>query len=187
AIARGMPAAQARLYMAMQGGVAAETTNEDGALLAQLRSLLRAEAIALVETALRGHIARILHMSPERVALDRSVLDLGMDSLMGMELGMAVEESFGVKLSIMAIAEGATVPMLAARVVDMLDDQTGENASGAQPAATCAQQELAALAERHALDENDARALLESNRNTDGNDQDQHGGEPCQSTPAFAE
>jgi len=187
AIARGMPAAQAHRYMAMQGGAATETANEDGALLAQLRALPRAEAIALVETALRGHIARILHMSPERVALDRSVLDLGMDSLMGMELGMAVEESFGVKLSIMAIAEGATVPMLAARIVDMLDDEAGENASGARPAANRAQQELAALAERHALDENDARALLERNRNTDGNDQDQQGGEPCQSTPAFAE
>jgi len=187
AIARGMPAAQARRYMAMQGGAAAETTNEDGALLAQLRALPRAEAIALVEAALRGHIARILHMSPERVALDRSVLDLGMDSLMGMELGMAVEESFGVKLSIMAIAEGATVPMLAARIVDMLDDEAGDSATAAQRAANGAQQELAALAERHALDEHEARALLERDRNAGGNDQDQQGGEPCQSTPAFAE
>ncbi|HEY2024017.1 SDR family NAD(P)-dependent oxidoreductase [Paraburkholderia sp.] len=185
AIARGMPAAQARRYMALQGGAATETTNEDGALLEQLRALPRAECIALVETALRGHIARILHMSPERVALDRSVLDLGMDSLMGMELGMAVEESFGVKLSIMAIAEGATVPMLAGRIVDMLDDESGEDAPGAHGATDSA--ELAALAERHALDENEARALLEHNRNTGSNDQDQHGGEPCQSTPAFAE
>ncbi|WP_233835397.1 type I polyketide synthase [Paraburkholderia sp. ZP32-5] len=187
AIARGMPAAQARRYMALQGGAATETTTEDGALLEQLRALPRAEAIALVETALRGHIARILHMSPERVALDRSVLDLGMDSLMGMELGMAVEESFGVKLSIMAIAEGATVPMLAARIVDMLDNESRKSAPGAQCAANGAQQELAALAERHALDENEARALLERNRNTSGNDQDQQGDEPCQSTPALAE
>jgi phthiocerol/phenolphthiocerol synthesis type-I polyketide synthase C len=180
AIARGMPAAQARRYMAMQGGAAAETKTEDGALLAQLHALPRAEAIALVETALRGHIARILHMSPERVALDRSVLDLGMDSLMGMELGMAVEESFGVKLSIMAIAEGASVPMLAARIVDMLDDQSGDDVTGAE-------QELAALAERHALEEREARALLERNRNAGGNDRHQQGDEPCQSTPAFAE
>jgi len=186
AIARGMPAAQARRYMALQGG-STETTNEDGALLEQLRALPRAEAVTLVETALRGHIARILHMSPERVALDRSVLDLGMDSLMGMELGMAVEESFGVKLSIMSIAEGATVPMLATRIVDGLDDERGQNAPGTQGAAHDASAEMAALAERHALDENAARALLEHNRNTGGNAQDQQGDESCQSTPAFAE
>ncbi|WP_085487475.1 type I polyketide synthase [Paraburkholderia susongensis] len=186
AIARGMPAAQARRYMALQGG-ATETTSDDGALLEQLRALPRAEAVALVETALRGHIARILHMSPERVVLDRSVLDLGMDSLMGMELGMAVEESFGVKLSIMAIAEGATVHTLAVRIVDMLDDESGKNALGTKGTVNDANEEIAALAERHALDEKEARALLERSRNNGSNDQDQQGDEPCQSTPAFAE
>ncbi|WP_429349201.1 SDR family NAD(P)-dependent oxidoreductase [Paraburkholderia sp. Clong3] len=187
AIARGMPAAQARRYMALQGGGASETTSEDGALLEQLRALPKVEAVAAVETALRGHIARILHMSPERIALDRSVLDLGMDSLMGMELGMAVEESFGVKLSIMAIAEGATVHTLAVRIVDMLDDESGENEPGTQGAANGANEEFAALAARHALDENEARALLERNRNAGNDDQDQQGDESCQSTPAFAE
>ncbi|WP_233883666.1 type I polyketide synthase [Paraburkholderia flagellata] len=183
AISRGMPAAQARRYMALRGGGAAETANEDGALLEQLRVLPKAEAVALVETALRGHIARILHMSPESIALDRSVLDLGMDSLMGMELGMAVEESFGVKLSIMAIAEGATVHTLALRIVDMID-KDGEGAEGGSRAADDVNEEVAALAARHALDESEVRAFVERNRN---NDQDQQGDEACPSTPAFAE
>lgn len=183
AIARGMPAAQARRYMTLQGTDAAETASEDGALLEQLRALPKAQAVALVETALRGQIARILHMSPDRVEPDRSVLDLGMDSLMGMELGMAVEESFGVKLSIMAIAEGATVHTLAVRIVDMLEEGS-EGADDASVAANVADEEVAALAARHALDESEARALLERDRN---NDQDQQGDEPCQSTPAFAE
>ncbi|MFM0007016.1 SDR family NAD(P)-dependent oxidoreductase [Paraburkholderia dipogonis] len=186
AIARGMPAAKGRRYMALHDVGATESASEDDALLDQLRTLPRTEAVARVETALRAHIARILHMSPERVTLDRSVLDLGMDSLMGMELGMAVEESFGVKLSIMAIAEGATVATLAARIVDMLDDASDANASGTQGATHDASEEIAALAERHALDENEARALLERNQNTNGNEQDQQGDEPCQSTPALA-
>ncbi|WP_175691543.1 type I polyketide synthase [Burkholderia anthina] len=187
AIARGMPAAQARRYMALQDNHANETASEDGALLEQLRALPKSEAAALVATALRGHIARILHMSPERIALDRSVLDLGMDSLMGMELGMAVEESFGVKLSIMAIAEGATVHTLAVRIVGMLDDEGGEDADGARGAANGANEEVAALAARHALGENEVRAFLARNQNADKKDQGQQGGEPCQSTPAFAE
>ncbi|WP_143752212.1 type I polyketide synthase [Burkholderia sp. SRS-W-2-2016] len=184
AIARGMPAAQARRYMALQAGGGTETTSEDGALLEQLRGLPKAEAVALVETALRAHIARILHMSPERVALDRSVLELGMDSLMGMELGMAVEESFGVKLSIMAIAEGATVHTLAVRIVDMLDDSAGDGAQGASNDATDA---VAALAARHALGEDEARVLLERNRGNAGQSNDQQGDQSCQSTSAFVQ
>jgi acyl carrier protein len=169
--------------MSLQGG-ATETASEDGALLEQLRALPKAEAVGLVETALRGQIARILHMSPERVALDRSVLDLGMDSLMGMELGMAVQESLNVKLSIMAIAEGATVHTLAVRIIDMLDDS---DSGGAQAASTGASDEVAALAARHALDENEARALLERDRNAGNKNQNQRRDESCQSTPALAE
>ncbi|UQP00536.1 SDR family NAD(P)-dependent oxidoreductase [Burkholderia multivorans] len=174
AISRGMPAAQACRYMSLQSGSATETSGEDGVLLDQLRGLPRAESVALVETALRGQIARILHMSPERVDAGRSVLDLGMDSLMGMELGMAVEETFGVKLSIMAIAEGATVHTLAARIVDLLDEHAADTAADAMD-------EQAALIARHALDD-DARAELER----DGNRENQ-GGQACQSTPALAE
>lgn len=160
AISRGMPAAQARRYMTLQTGGAAETSSEDGALLEQVRALPPAEAAALVETALRGQIARILHMSPERIDAGRSVLDLGMDSLMGMELGMAVEESFGVKLSVMAIAEGATVHTLAARIVDLLDAQSDD--AQAEQADDLAE----ALVARHALDD-DARAALANNRKQD--------------------
>lgn len=184
AIARGMPAAQACRYEDLQGGGAAETTNDDGALLEQLRALPKPEALALVQTALRAQIARILHMSPERIELDRSVLDLGMDSLMGMEFGMAVEESFGVKLSIMAIAEGATVHTLATRIVDMLDEAGDEAAAETAVAATVADEQVAALAARHGLGEEASRAVLA--RNVD-NEQDQQGDEACQSTPAFAE
>ncbi|KHK54535.1 beta-ketoacyl synthase [Burkholderia sp. A9] len=158
AISRGMPAAHARRYTALQTGGAAETSSEDRVLLEQLRALPRADAVALVETALRGQIARILHMSPERVDAGRSVLDLGMDSLMGMELGMAVEENFGVKLSIMAIAEGATVHTLAVRIVDLLDAQGGdENVAAADELAE-------ALVARHALGD-EARAELERGSN----------------------
>nr|WP_242431801.1 type I polyketide synthase [Burkholderia ambifaria] len=174
AIARGMPAAHARRYAALQAGGALETSNEDRVLLEQLRALPPADAVALVETALRGQIARILHMSPERIDAGRSVLDLGMDSLMGMELGMAVEETFGVKLSIMAIAEGATVHTLAERIVELLDTQNGDEK-------VAAADELAeALVARHALGD-EARTTLARNQ-----DHENQGAATCKSTPAHA-
>ncbi len=175
AISRGMPAAHAQRYTALQTGGTAETSSDDRVLLEQLRTLPPAEAVALVETALRGQIARILHMSPERVDAGRSVLDLGMDSLMGMELGMAVEETFGVKLSIMAIAEGATVHTLAERIVELLGERSGDQK-------TAAVDELAqALVARHALGD-EARATLARRQDHEKN----QGAATCKSTPVHA-
>jgi acyl carrier protein len=105
-----------------------------------------ADALRFVEETLQAQIARILHMSPEKIETGRSILDMGMDSLMGMELGMAVEESFQVKLSIMTMAEGATVQTLAQRIVESV--QTRDDT--AQPGGMAEQ--VAAVAAQHALD-----------------------------------
>ncbi|MDR5757599.1 type I polyketide synthase [Caballeronia sp. LZ035] len=146
-IARGMPAASARRYRELSRGVADEGALEGGAQLRdQVRELPVEDAQAQVETVLQAQIARILHLSPEKIVPCASVLELGMDSLMGIELGMAVEETLGVKLSVMAIAEGATVSSLAARIV--------ADIKGAQdaPAEADVAGQVNALAARHALD-----------------------------------
>lgn len=164
-VARGMPAAHARRYALMQSRGGGETAREGGSQLrAQVVALPQDEAERLVAEALRTQIARILHLSPERIELDKSVLDMGMDSLMGMELGMAVEENFEVKLSVMAIADGATVQSLAARIVRSILDESG-GAHGAD----ATREHAEALAARHALDD-EARALLDA-RAPDGGTQ----------------
>ncbi|MFX1671559.1 SDR family NAD(P)-dependent oxidoreductase [Paraburkholderia sp. A2WS-5] len=160
ALSRGMPAAQARRYAALHAHGDNEPALERGdPLRERVCALPRDEALALVEETLRAQIARILHLAPERVALDTSVLDMGMDSLMGMELGMAVEEAFEVKLSVMAIAEGATVHSLAVRIVDSIASaEEGETSDAAAPVgapvrqAQSASAALAHLASKHALD-----------------------------------
>ncbi|MEI6001345.1 acyl carrier protein [Paraburkholderia bengalensis] len=121
----------------------------------------RTEALALVEETLRAQIARILHLAPEKIELERSVLDMGMDSLMGMELGMAVEETFEVKLSFMAIPEGATVRSLAVRIVESIeaDAESDDSPLDAQSAAQAETAAIAAdLARKHALDVNATEA-----------------------------
>jgi acyl carrier protein len=59
-------------------------------------------------------------MPPGRIDPDKSVFDLGMDSLMAMELRLAIEERFAIDLPTMAIAEGATITRLAERIRDRL-------------------------------------------------------------------
>ncbi|MBN3729000.1 type I polyketide synthase, partial [Burkholderia sp. Ac-20379] len=121
ALSRGMPAANARRYAQMQTRGGSDASRDGGdKLREQVAALPHDEAVAFVSETLRTQIARILHMTADRIALDRSVLEMGMDSLMGMELGLAVEETFEVKLSVMAIADGASVLSLAGRIVDSI-------------------------------------------------------------------
>jgi acyl carrier protein/NADP-dependent 3-hydroxy acid dehydrogenase YdfG len=148
-IARGMPAANARRYRELSRGVADDGALEGGAQLRdQVRELSAEEAQVQVEAVLQAQIARILHLSPDKIVPSASVLELGMDSLMGIELGMAVEETLGVKLSVMAIAEGATVSSLAARIV--ADIKAAQDAQADADADVAGQ--VSALAARHALD-----------------------------------
>ncbi|KGR94823.1 type I polyketide synthase [Burkholderia sp. ABCPW 111] len=156
AVSRGMPAAAARRYALLRARGTNEPARDGGTRLrAEVAALPRDEAVGVVEQNLRAQIARILHLSPERIELDKSVLDLGMDSLMGMELGMAVEETFEVKLSVMSIADGATVHLLAGRIVDMISGAVdGEPGTGDGDDAR-----LAAVAAQHALDGDARRAL----------------------------
>jgi len=158
AVARGMPAAGAQRYSELHTRGAVEATREGGA---HIRALPRADALWFAEEALQSQIARILHMSPEKIGRDRSLSDMGMDSLMGMELGMAVEESFGVKFSVMALAEGATVVSLARRIVDSIMTSDGEAGSNEAQEAQDAQDEMSAMAARHGV-EAEANALQES-------------------------
>jgi acyl transferase domain-containing protein/acyl carrier protein len=147
ALSLGMPAARARRYTELQARGSHEPARQGSAQMRdQILGLPFADALHLVQETLQAQIARILHMSPEKIETGRSILDMGMDSLMGMELGMAVEESFQVKLSIMTMAEGATVHSLAQRIVESI--QTQDDA--AEPSGVAAQ--VAAVAAQHALD-----------------------------------
>jgi phthiocerol/phenolphthiocerol synthesis type-I polyketide synthase C len=158
-VARGMPAADAQRYTELQARGAVEVTRESGA---HIRGLSRADAQWFAEETLQLQIARILHMSPEKIGRDRSLADMGMDSLMGMELGMAVEESFGVKFSVMALAEGATVISLARRIVDSITSGDSENDSASREA----QDEAAAMAARHGI-EGEANELIKVETDAD--------------------
>ncbi|MGQ7934604.1 SDR family NAD(P)-dependent oxidoreductase [Paraburkholderia sp. D1E] len=147
ALSLGMPAARARRYTDMHARGSHEPARQGGAQMRdQILGLAFADALQLVAETLQAQIARILHMSPEKIETGRSILNMGMDSLMGMELGMAVEESFQVKLSIMTMAEGATVHSLAQRIVESIQTQN----EAAEPNGVAAQ--VATFAAQHALD-----------------------------------
>ena len=71
----------------------------------------------LVET-LCEEIGQVLRLPADKVDPSKNVFDLGMDSLMAVELRMSVEERLGVEVPAMALSEGVSVTQLAERLRD---------------------------------------------------------------------
>ena len=80
-----------------------------------------------------------------------------MDSLMGMELVLAIEERFGVKLPVMALTEGANIVRIAERITDQLsesDDESMSSDSDASKSKTAHEESISVAASRHGHAEN---------------------------------
>ncbi len=88
------------------------------------------EVQSMVYQLVREQVAQILCSMPDKINPGQPLHDMGLDSLMGVELALALEKSTGVRLPAMLLNEGPTVEKLVARIVEKL--QTGEAAS-AQP------------------------------------------------------
>lgn len=75
---------------------------------------------------LKAEIGEILRVSPDKIEATRSVYDMGLDSLMGVELVVALENRFGIRLPVMALNESPTPAKLAERLVLLLRDEHDE-------------------------------------------------------------
>jgi acyl carrier protein len=78
-------------------------------------------------------VAQILCINVDRIDPARSLHDLGMDSLMGVELALGMEQRFGVRLPAMMLTEGPTVERVSARIVErLLSEENRESTHGEQ-------------------------------------------------------
>jgi acyl transferase domain-containing protein/NADPH:quinone reductase-like Zn-dependent oxidoreductase/acyl carrier protein len=132
---------------------AAESVSDEQAspdfrrLLASLSGTELAEAVVGM---LRKEVGDILRVPPERIDNDRSLYDMGFDSLMGVELTTAVEARFSVRLPVMALSENPTVARLSARILAQLSGADGAQEEAAAPHPLEQAREIAA---RHADEE----------------------------------
>ena len=136
ALGASLPWLRAPMFEAVQGGAGEPAAEVD------LRELLAScppeEARAKVVALLTEEVARITKLAATRIEAGRPLVELGMDSLMAVELRLAVEQRFGLSLPVLALSEGATLHALAGRVIKMLG-------GGAEPAPVDA---VADMAER---------------------------------------
>ncbi len=88
-----------------------------------LEELSDTELLSTVIEMLKNEVGEILQVSPEKIDPTRSMYDMGLDSLMGVELVVALESLFGTRLPVMALPQSPTIIKLAERIIQQLQEK----------------------------------------------------------------
>ena len=113
-----LPLLRTPMFEEVQGGAGEPAAEVD---LRELLATCTPEAARTkVVELLTEEVARITKLAASRIEAGRPLVELGMDSLMAVELRLAVEQRFGLSLPVLALSEGATLHALAGRVIKML-------------------------------------------------------------------
>ena len=86
-------------------------------LLHKLAVLDAQARLDYMQTLLAEELARVLQMSVSQIDLHQNVMNLGIDSLMAVELQTALESKFALHLSAMELTRGPSVTQLASRLL----------------------------------------------------------------------
>jgi NADPH:quinone reductase-like Zn-dependent oxidoreductase/acyl carrier protein/SAM-dependent methyltransferase len=78
------------------------------------------EVASLVQQMVIQELAQILAISPERIEPSRSLHDLGLDSLMAVELALGLERRLGIQLPVMMLNESPSAEKVTQRIVEKL-------------------------------------------------------------------
>lgn len=117
------------LFRALGRKGEAETGGDD--LRGLLVGLTRERAEAHLTAWLVGRVAHILRVPEKSVATTRPVTELGIDSLMGVELGLTLQEALGEDVAVAGMSEKSSIKDIAARIVRHLHaPQAGREAAG---------------------------------------------------------
>jgi acyl carrier protein len=150
-LGRFLPAAHAPKF----SNLARTVAGERGAHGTESAQDLRRRLDGLVGDALtnalteivRAEVAEILRIVPERIEPGTSLLDMGMDSLMAVELATSLEARLDIQLSALALSGGPTIESVVERMIRLLHPAEGQAATAAGNAALEAQ--VLAVAEQH--------------------------------------
>jgi len=118
---RQLPLMESPLFAEMGGAAGVETAEVD--LKALLAESTPDQARDTVTGLLVEEVARIMKLAVDRVEPQRPLAELGMDSLMAVELRLAVEQRFGISIPLLALSEGATLTAMSGRIVRGLSSE----------------------------------------------------------------
>lgn len=107
-----------------------QQNEEAAALLQRLRSLPVDEVVEQLADIVVVEIARVLRLSPKEVDRHRPLAEIGMDSLMMLELRTTVEASLQIDLPMMSLSSGITPVDVARRIAPLVAGTEQQAVSG---------------------------------------------------------
>jgi NADPH:quinone reductase-like Zn-dependent oxidoreductase/trans-aconitate methyltransferase/acyl carrier protein len=118
-----------------QGAMDTADSGEASEVRSLLAELPEDERIDVVIQLLAEQVSKVLRTTVAKLDVNKSLLDMGVDSLMGVEMKMVIDKQFGVDLPAMELMGGASIARIAKRILIL----------SALPAAASAKQDEAAL------------------------------------------
>ena len=127
ALGRSLPASAAPKFSVLARSVVGERgahgTESAQELRRRLDALSGSTLIAALTEIVRAEAAEILRIAPERIESGMSLLEMGMDSLMAVELATSLEARLDIQLSALALSGGPTIESVVERILRLLHPQ----------------------------------------------------------------
>ena len=118
ALTRFLPTANTPKFQELAANLVNDDDKNSGDDIEQLLITLSEEdLLATFIEMLKIETGEILRMSPTKIDANKSIYDMGLDSLMGVELIVALEGRFGIRLPVMTLNETPTIAKLAERII----------------------------------------------------------------------
>lgn len=127
---RELAATRSPTFILVGAGASAHQHIDADATLEKLRSLPLEEGTAALLEIVVAEIARVLRLPAKEVDRHQPLAEIGMDSLMMLELRGTVEAALQVELPMMSLASGITAADVARRIMPLI---TGEGPKEAVP------------------------------------------------------
>ena len=130
ALSKVMAIFQANKYALLDRDQRAES-GDANALVAEILEQDPEDAIAMIAAKIQKEIAAILCVANDDVAINASLPDIGIDSLMGAEFAVSIEKSFGISIPAMSLLQSASIQSLAEMVYARLQGEEDDQAEQA--------------------------------------------------------
>jgi len=117
---RELAVVRAPMFAGVVPAAGTRAPGEGAAIVEKLRTLSPDQAAAALLDLVVDEIARVLRLPSLEVDRHRALAEIGMDSLMMLELRTAVEESLQVELPPMSLANGTTPADVARRIAGLI-------------------------------------------------------------------
>ena len=152
-LAKFLPSAESPRFESFRHGFEEQSAHgsEAHSIRERFTGLNQDQVVGLLKEHLAHSIAGILRMDAARLDHRKSLFDIGMDSLMAVELAATLEESLEIKLPMMILSEGPTIQKLAERIAGMILDDAQDETQ--EPSDDALQESVRVLAAQHGAEE----------------------------------